>query len=151
MGLYTIDASPFKKQHLTFLAISFILMVLSYVAANAMTPTITNAGVNEKIKLVFLILTFGVSFILVRQHKEKLKTIHSLPDFDEQVTLYKKIYTQRLIANVAIGIAACIFYVLTVRRIFILFAIFDLVVLLVLLPNKNVFRRELNNQEIEFK
>jgi hypothetical protein len=151
MSLYTIDVTPFKKQHLTYIAISFVPMVLSYVLANRGYSLITDPTANEILKWGFLIATFFSSFIITRKHKEKLKSIHALTSFDEQVTQYKKIYDQRLVVNVIIGVTACIFFALTARRIFILFALFDLVVLLALFPNKNVFRRELNNNEITFK
>lgn len=151
MSLYTIDVAPFKKQHLTYIAISFIPMVISYVLASRGYSMLTDETVNEVIKWVFLAGTFIASFMVTRKHKAQLLAIHGLPAFDEQVAQYKKIYDQRLVVNVIIGIAACILYVLTARRIFILFALFDLVVLLVMYPNKNVFRRELNNSEISFK
>jgi hypothetical protein len=151
MSLYTIDVAPFKKQHLTYIAISFIPMVISYVLASRGYSMINDPVVNEVIKWVFLAATFISSFIVTRNHKEKLKSIHGLESFGEQVAQYKKIYDQRLVVNVIIGLTACIFYVLTARKIFILFALFDLVVLLVMFPNKNVFRRELNNNEITFK
>lgn len=151
MSPYFIDVAPFKKQHLTYIAVSFIPMVISYVFASRGYSMIADPAVNETIKWLFLGLTFGISFMLTRRQRTKLKTIQSLPDFNEQVAQYKTIYDQRLIANALIGVAASICYALTARRIFILFAILDLVVLLIMYPNKNVFRRELNNQEITFK
>lgn len=151
MSPYTIDTAPFKKQHITYIAISFIPMVIAYVLANRGYSMIPDPTVNEVLKWVFLAGTFIASFIITRKHKEKLKTIHSLTAFDDQVVQYKKIYDQRLMVNALIGVLACILYALTARRIFIIFAIFDLVVLLIMYPNKNVFRRELNNQEITFK
>lgn len=151
MNPYVIDVAPFKKQHLTYIAVSFIPMVISYVLASRGYSMIGDPAVNETIKWLFLGLTFGVSFILTRRQRAKLKTIQSLPSFDEQVAQYKTIYDQRLVVNALIGVAASICYALTARRIFILFAILDLIVLLIMYPNKNVFRRELNNQEITFK
>jgi hypothetical protein len=151
MSLYTIDVAPFKKQHLTYIAISFIPMVISYVMASRGYSIINDPVANEVIKWVFLAATFISSFIVTRKHKQQLLSIHGLPSFYEQVAQYKKIYDQRLVVNVIIGITACILYVLTARKIFILFALFDLIVLLVMYPNKNVFRRELNNNEITFK
>lgn len=151
MSLYTIDVAPFKKQHLTYIAISFIPMVIAYVMASRGYSIIADPTANEVIKWVFLAATFIASFIVTRNHKEQLKSIHGLTSFEEQVAQYKKIYDQRLVVNVIIGITASILYVFTARKIFILFALFDLVVLLVMFPNKNVFRRELNNNEITFK
>lgn len=150
MSLYSIDIAPFKKQHITAIILSFIPLVLSYVLAKKGYSVITDPMINEIIKWVFLAATLIVSFLTTRNHKEKLKTLHFLTSFEEQVTAYKKIYNQRVMVNAFIGIAASLFFALTARKIFFLFAIFDLVVLLIMFPNKTVFRRELNNEEIDF-
>lgn len=151
MNLYVIDTAPFKKQHITYIAISFIPMVISYVLANKGYSLNITPALNDTIKWLFLGATFGLSFFLSGRQKARLKTIQSLPSFDDQVVQYQKLYNQRLQTTALIGVAASICYALTARRIFLIFAIFDLVILLIMHPNKTVFRRELNNPEITFK
>ncbi|NII24447.1 hypothetical protein HB364_05125 [Pseudoflavitalea sp. X16] len=151
MNPYIIDTAPFKKQHITYVAISFIPMVISYVLANKGYSMNISPALNDTIKWLFLGVTFGVSFLLSGRQKARLKIIQSLPSFDEQVAQYQKLYDQRLLTTALIGVAASVCYALTARRIFLIFAIFDLVILLIMYPNKTIFRRELNNPEITFK
>jgi hypothetical protein len=151
MSAYIIDVAPFKKQHITCIAISFVPLVISYVLAQKGYSVIKDPTVNEIIKWVFLAGTLIASFITTRRHKEQLKTIHSLPSFELQVARYKTLYDQRVMVNALIGVAAAVFYALTALRIFFIFGIFDLVVLLIMFPTKRVFRLELNNPEIDFR
>jgi hypothetical protein len=151
MNPYIIDTAPFKKQHITYIAICFIPMVISYVLANKGYSMNISPALNETIKWLFLGATFGVSFLLSGRQKARLKTIQSLPSFDDQVAQYQKLYDQRLLTTALIGVAASVCYALTAKRIFLIFAIFDFVILLIMYPNKTVFRRELNNPEITFK
>ncbi|WP_315819174.1 hypothetical protein [Paraflavitalea speifideaquila] len=151
MSAYIIDVAPFKKQHITAIALSFVPLVISYVLAQKGYSVINDPTVNEVIKWVFLAGALITSFMLTRKHKEQLKTIHTLANFEEQVIRYKKIYDQRVMINAVIGIVTAIIFALTARRIFLMVGIFNLVVLLIMFPNKRVFRLELNNQDIEFR
>lgn len=151
MNPFSIDIAPFKKQHITGIALSFVPLVIAYVLANKGYSILKDPTVNEVIKWAFLAATLVVSFLTTRQHKEKLKGIHTLPSFEAQVAAYKKLYDQRVMVNVVIGIAAAVFFALTARRIYFIFGMLDLIVLIILYPNKNIFRRELNNEAIDFR
>jgi hypothetical protein len=103
-----------------------------------------------QIKDLFMILLIGsavfYSFWQQKQRREMVKIM----DFQSRVSAYKRIYLSRLYWHMLSGAISSIIYLTTSRRLFLIFAVLDLITMMLVYPNKFVFKRELMDDEIEF-
>jgi hypothetical protein len=67
-----------------------------------------------------------------------------------RIARHRRIYSIRMLWHVASCLVSCILYVVTSRNMFLYFALFDFVVSLAFFPNKKIFMKELNNEDILF-
>ena len=96
--------------------------------------------------MVLLVAAVLLTFYTMNQ----LRMLAGLEDFNNRVTEHVKIYKVRLLLFLITCLLSCILYILTIHTVFLYFALFDVVVLLPLYPNKYVLKKELMNDDIVF-
>ncbi len=150
MDSKTIDLSFYKAKFKIFFSISSAVLVTCYLLAFFGFTLIKNQTHADQVKNLFMIVLIGsavfYSFWQTKQRRELAKIM----DFKARVDCYRSIYMSRLYWHMLSGIVASMVYLTTSRRLFLIFAVLDLVTMMLVYPNKLVFKRELMDDEIEF-
>lgn len=150
MDTKIIDLSFYKSKFKLFFSITSAVLVICYLLVYFDYTLMKNQVYAGQIKDLFMILLIGsavfYSFWQQKQRREMLKIM----DFQTRVSAYKKIYLSRLYWHMLSGAVSSIIYLTTSRRLFLIFAVLDLVTMMLVYPNKFVFKRELMDDEIEF-
>ena len=145
-----IDLSFYKSRFKLFFSITSAVLVICYLLVYFNYGLMKNQTYAEQVKNLFMILLIGsavfYSFWQQKQRREMLKIM----DFQSRVLAYKKIYLSRLYWHMLSGVVSSIIYLTTSRRLFLIFAVLDLITMMLVYPNKFVFKRELMDDEIEF-
>ena len=145
-----IDLSFYKSRFKLFFSITSAVLVISYLLVYFNYGLMKNQTYAEQVKNLFMILLIGsavfYSFWQQKQRREMLKIM----DFQSRVSAYKRIYLSRLYWHMLSGVVSSIMYLTTSRRLFLIFAVLDLITMMLVYPNKFVFKRELMDDEIEF-
>jgi hypothetical protein len=104
----------------------------------------------KRIALPVMAILAVLAFVHSGFQKKKMKRLNNYSNFDQKAEAYQKIYRLRLFWFLISGFTCCFIYLFSLHKIFILFAIFDALLLISNFPNKKIFERELNNDEIIF-
>ncbi|MBS1662786.1 MAG: hypothetical protein JST68_17205 [Bacteroidetes bacterium] len=78
-----------------------------------------------------------------------MEHLHKMRSFDERIIRYEKLYKRRLSWLMTICLASACFNILSGRPFFIYLATFELLTFLPFLPNRQLFQKELQVENIE--
>ena len=107
----------------------------------------------EKVKLyknIFIFTMIAASFMYsyyLSKQRQKLQTIE---DFDEKIATHVTVYRKRILLGFINCFLACILFVFIGYKTLFYFALIDIFIMLTQFPNKTVFNKELNDDEIEY-
>ena len=147
--LVSIHLEAYRKQFYSMLATLIMVIGISYFLVHFSQYDFSSFTIRRMavpIMAVLAVLSYGHSFYRKRQ----LKRLLLLPSFEQKVKAYEQLYRFRLLWFLFSGACCCAVYLLSLHRLFLFFALFDAVMLLMHYPNKAVFRRELQNEDILF-
>jgi hypothetical protein len=105
---------------------------------------------STQMKNIILFGMVGVAIaysLYLRKEKEKMQSIH---DFDEKLIAHQRYFKIRMWWYLLSTIASCILYILVANTFFLYFALFELLMLIVVFPNKLFFKKELQDDDIIF-
>lgn len=146
----TVSLKMYKTYFLTLLFSACAATLLSYifVAAGLFIQLPLDEGrLYKNISLVAIITaSFAYSYYLKKQ-REKLNTIE---DYDLKIGIHLILYRKRILWGFLNCLLACILFAVIGYKIFFYFSLIDIVMLLPQFPNKAVFSKELNDDEIEY-
>ena len=91
-----------------------------------------------------------LSFVHSALQKHKLKKVQAIGDFDEKAEAYQRVYRFRLLWFVISGLTCCFLFLFSRHNLFLYFALFDTLLLWSNYPNQQIFKRELENEDIIF-
>ncbi len=146
----TIILKTYKPYFFTLLFIAIALTFVSYLMVTAglyIHFPVEEARLYKNIFFVIIIsASFGYSYYLKKQ-REKLQAIE---DYDLKATTHLTLYRKRILWGFLNCVLACILFVMIGYKTFFYFALIDLFMMLMQFPNKAVFSKELNDDEIEY-
>jgi|GEM_PF-835698 len=145
----SINLETYKRQFFQLVSIVVVLIVMSYIIVNISRYDLSLFIIRRMavpIMAVLAVLAFVHSFYRKRQ----LQRLDKMNSFDQKVQAYEKIYKFRLQWFVFSAGICCGLYVLSLHRLFLFFALFDLLLLIGNYPNKTIFKKELNHEDIIF-
>jgi len=129
------------------------MTVLAMAAFIFVQQGFVGAWANKDESQVINVLLIGVVGIAVvygyylRKLRIRLLTIL---EFEKKMAFHRKYFLIKMWWNLLSGIVSCSLYLLTARKFFFWFVLFDLFTLLLSSPRAAFFKRELNDDEIVF-
>ena len=148
MELKAMNIAEYKKAHAGFLFICILSVVASFFIVRQGYAILANIPETKTVKDILMYGMIGVAALFsVYQQKQKQK-LSTFTDFDEKLAFYQKIYRTRLLWRVLSCIVSAFLLFLTARKFFLYLAIFDLVLMLLAFPNKALFKKELNEEDL---
>lgn len=147
MDIYTLNSRPYRRIFFSIISINLLLIIGSYLAIRS--------GFNGLAALLgtgFAMPLLGAMIVLAIVHtvyqRQQLSRLDRYEDFEEKLTRYESIYRIRMLWYLFSCLVSCILYLIFERKLFLLFAILDLVTALPFYPAIALFRKELKKDEI---
>ena len=104
----------------------------------------------QQYALPIMALLAIMAFIHSALMKNKLKALESIKDFEQKAETYKKVYRMRLNWYMISGFTCCFVYIFSGSQLFLFFALFDALLLFQNFPNKKIFQKELQVDDVIF-
>ena len=145
-----VDLSFYKSKFKVFFSITSAILVISYLLVYYGYTLIKNVQDSDQLKNLFMILLIGSAVFYSFWQQKKRRELVKIGDFSERLNAYRTIYLSRLYWHMLSGSVAAGIYFVTGRRLFLIFAVLDLITMMLVYPNKYVFKRELMDDEVEF-
>jgi hypothetical protein len=145
-----VDMKIYRKIYFNFLAIMCVMIAAVYLLVKNGIYLGQFFIQSKTIVYGFLALMLAVTFVYslyLRRQREKLQAI---ADFDKKLAFHQNYFKTRMWWQILGGATSCILYMITAHRYFFWFALFDLLSLVVVFPNKFFFKKELNDEDIIF-
>jgi glucan phosphoethanolaminetransferase (alkaline phosphatase superfamily) len=146
----TVALKSYRPYFFTFLFAACATTLCSYLAVTAGFFIEWEPGQSRLLKNIFVVAiiasSFGYSYYL-RKQREHLQNIE---DFDAKLDFHTTVYRKRILWGFLNCLLACILYPVVAYSTFLYFAVFDIILMLTQFPNRVVFSKELNDDEIEF-
>lgn len=150
MNAKLVDLNPYKSKFKLFFSITAAVLVICYLLVIYGFQIIKNQEQVEQIKNLFMILLIGSAIFYSFWQQKKRRALLAIEDFQSKIGSYFNIYMSRLYWHMLSGMVSSLVYLVTNRRLFLIFAVLDLVTMVLVFPNKLVVKRELMDDEIEF-
>lgn len=146
-----IQLKPYRTIYFTFLVISVVFTVLSYLLVSSGFYLHWEQQQSVLYKNIFVYTLIGLAILFTSYLSKQRKKIQAIEEYDVKISLHLEMYKHRILWGFANCTLACILYPIIAHSAFLYFAIFDIIFsLLMMFPNKIMFRKELNDDEIEF-
>ncbi|RXK59729.1 hypothetical protein ESA94_11755 [Lacibacter luteus] len=101
-------------------------------------------------KNIFFIIIVAASFVYGYYLKKQREKLQAIEDYDLKIATHIILYRKRILWGFLNCLLACILFVIIGYKTFFYFALIDVVMMLMQFPNKAVFNKELNDDEIEY-
>jgi hypothetical protein len=148
MELKAVDIAPYKKAHTGVLFICILSVASSFFIVKQGYAVLANEPEIKTIKDIIMFGMIGLAALFTFYQQRQKQKLLSFIVFDEKLTFYQKIFRTRLWWY-AISCATSAFLLfLTARKIFLYFALFDLLLMLITFPNKVLIKKELNEEDL---
>ena len=147
MELYSIPTKSYKNIFFSVLSANIAAIIISYLLVTQVL-TVIPLRVERSVTTPILLIMVAVAFIHSGQLRKKLNKLHEIEDFEEKLKAYEKIYKFRMMWHLGSVLVTCLIFVLTSRYYFFYWVIFDLLVSLPGYPSRELFKRELKNEEV---
>jgi uncharacterized membrane protein len=147
MDIYTVNSKPYRRFFLTIISMNVLFIAGSYLAIqqglNGMAALL---GTGFAMPLLGLMIVLAIVHTLYQ--RRQLAQLSNYTDFEEKLSRYERIYRIRMLWYLFSCVVACILYLIFERKLFLLFALLDLVTALPFYPAVALFRKELKNDEV---
>jgi len=151
------DARPFVSIHLeNYRKLYYgVLATLAMIVGSSFflvrySPYNFSSFTIQRLAVPIMAVLAGLSFAHSYYRKRQLKQIQLLNSFELKLPAYEQLYRFRLLWFLFSGACCSAVYLLSLHRLFLFFALFDAIMLAMHYPNKEVIRKELQNQDILF-
>jgi NADH:ubiquinone oxidoreductase subunit K len=146
----TVDMKVYRKIHLNFLTIMCLMAVASFILVQNGFYINWNFEGSTITVDILLIAMIGLAILFsLYSRRQKIK-MQAIADFEEKLSFHRRYFWIRMWWLLLSGATSCFLFVLTSYRFFFWFVLFDFLSLLLAFPNKLLFKRELNEDEIIF-
>ena len=148
MELKAMDIAPYKKAYTGVLIICILSVAVSFFIVRQGYAILANVPGTKTLKDIIMYSMIGAAAIFSFYQQKQKQRLLSFTDFDEKLAFYQKIFHSRLWWYALSCIVSAFLLFLTARKFFLYLAIFDLVVMLLAFPNKTLFKKELNEEDL---
>jgi len=148
MELKAMDIAPYKKAYTGVLIICILSVAVSFFIVRQGFAILANVPATKTLKDIIMYSMIGAAAIFSFYQQKQKQRLLSFTDFDEKLAFYQKIFHSRLWWYALSCIVSAFLLFLTARKFFLYLAIFDLVVMLLAFPNKTLFKKELNEEDL---
>ena len=145
----TINLKDFKNHFYQVLIPLLSVIAICYIVVRFTAVNLSVLFIQRyafPIMAVLAILAFVHSAI----QKKRLKALEAIEDFEQKAETYKKVYRLRLNWYMISGFTCCFVYLFSARNLFLYFALFDALLLFQNFPNKRIFQRDLQVEDVIF-
>lgn len=150
MELKVVEHKTFTKTYLTFLLLCCLAIGGSYLLASRGFRLFPGSAWVTDLKSILLYVMIGIAvFVSVYQRKQQQK-LRSFDTFEEKIVFFERFFRTTLWWHVLSCATSGFLLVLTGRKIFFYFGLFDLLMMLLSYPAKAILRRLLNEDELIF-
>ncbi|MDF2382491.1 hypothetical protein JMG10_13495 [Nostoc ellipsosporum NOK] len=141
----------YRRLFFRFMLVTVILFAIIALAVFQFQPEIFPDYFQEQStrKLVFYIY-LGIGFgygMFIKKQRDKLV---ALPAIEERIAGHKKYYLTKIIGSSAIAMLAVLFFMITLRYLYLYLGIFQLLWMITNYPFRFIFRKELNESNLLF-
>ena len=143
-----MDIAPYKKAYTGVLIICILSVAVSFFIVRQGFAILANVPATKTLKDIIMYSMIGAAAIFSFYQQKQKQRLLSFTDFDEKLAFYQKIFHSRLWWYALSCIVSAFLLFLTARKFFLYLAIFDLVVMLLAFPNKILFKKELNEEDL---
>ena len=143
-----MDIAPYKKAYTGVLVICILSVAASFFIVRQGFAILANVPATKTLKDIIMYSMIGAAAIFSFYQQKQKQRLLSFTDFDEKLAFYQKIFHSRLWWYALSCIVSAFLLFLTARKFFLYLAIFDLVVMLLAFPNKMLFKKELNEEDL---
>lgn len=147
-GITTINLQQYKR-----LFMQVLIPVVAAIAASILVQRESftfSLFVIQTLAIPIMGVLAVLAFVHAYYQRKRLQKINGMEDFEEKGAAYQRLYTFRVLWYLFSSYTSCLLYVLAMHKLFLLFALFDLLQLIFNYPNRNIFKRELQNEDIIF-
>ena len=148
MELKAIDLAPYKKAHAGVLFICILSVAASFFIVKQGYAVLANEPETKTIKDIIMFGMIGVAALFTFYQQRQKQKLLSLAVFDEKLAFYQKIFRTRLWWYALSCTTSAFLLFLTARKLFLYFALFDLLLMLITFPNKFLIKKELNEEDL---
>jgi len=148
MSFYSVDIKPFKRIfYQTAISNCIILSGAALLASSGLLEAqITTTG--NRLSQPILLGMVLVAWIHSVSQRKQLARIVTIENFDQQIREYEKHYRRKMLWYFTACLISAILFIVTAKWIFLLFGVMDIVFSIAFFPRVNLFKRELQNDEI---
>lgn len=149
MQLTVVNFKKYKQIFFVSLIVNVIAVNISYFFVKNGTFSFEQFY-NKPLAMPVLIGMIALAWMHTILTRKKVDKLTKINDFERRVVMHERIYWFRMLWYLFSCIVCCILFILVTKKFFLYYAIFNVVFLLLLYPNKAVFKKELRNEEIIF-
>lgn len=150
MEFFTIEIKKYKNFFFSILIIEIAVAIASYILVSNGFYILAGFDPGKKFTSPILLALVVLAVAHAQFQKKKLSKLQQVTDFELRLAEYEKFYRFRLYWFLFSALVSCMLVLLTGRTLFMYFAVFDILVSLPYFPNKFLFKKELQNEEIVF-
>jgi hypothetical protein len=147
--LLSIPLSTYRNQFKQILIPQLLLVLVSYLLVQV-SPYDFSLFAIQRLSTPIMAVLVILSFMHSSYQRRRLAKLYSVESFEDRARQHQRIYQFRLFWFLFSAFTSCCLFVLAQHRLFFYFALFDTLLLVMNYPNKQVFRRELQEEEIIF-
>lgn len=150
MELYTLNLKNYKRAYRRAMIITVLVIVCSIIFVKTGYYALELFYSARTIYKPVIYLMIAGSFFSGWIYKRRIKQLDNIAEFETKAATHEKIYKARVFGGMLICCGACFVYVVTTHNIFLYLSIFDLVIYLLMFPNKMIIQKELKTEDIIF-
>ena len=147
--LITINLKDFKNHFYQVLIPLLSVIAISYIVVRFTSVNLSVLFIQRYAFPIMALLAI-MAFVHSSIQKKRLKALEAIEDFDQKAETYKKVYRLRLNWYMISGFTCCFVYLFSARNLFLYFALFDALLLFQNSPNKRIFQRDLQVEDVIF-
>ena len=148
LNSYAIDIKPFRAIFYSSQSVNALLSIATFFIIQNLNWFFSTINVGRSFLLTALFIVAALATIHSRLQKKRLTQIVAIQDFDIKVRKYETFYRYRMFWFVFASLVSAILAIFTNRMIFFYFTILEFVMALPGYPTLQLFRKELQNDEI---
>ncbi len=147
----TVEMNLYRKLYANYLIVICIMIAASYfLVSRGIYVRWGSFQLLSTISKLMLFSLIGLAVIYgfyLRNQKDKMQ---GMTDFEKKLSAHRRYFNIRMRWYILSAAVSCVLCLLVANRFFLFFALFELLMLLIVFPNKAFFRKELNDEEIIF-
>jgi hypothetical protein len=148
-NLISINLKDFRNHFYQVLIPLLCVIAITYVIVRFAAVNLSVLFIQRYAFPIMAVLAL-MAFVHSAIQRKKLNRLETIQDFDEKAEAYKKVYRLRLNWYMISGFTCCFVFLFSARNLFLYFALFDALLLLQNYPNKRIFQRDLQVEDIIF-